>query len=173
MDVRLRPIDFSSMEDFDYLAKWVCDDEIKHLFTVDFNKGPTMPINPVDIRNTKIHHDTQHTFMIEADGIVIGDTSVDTAFGNVKGSPEGTGWLSICIGEKRFRGKGLGLQVMEQLEGICKEMGLRRLELGVFSYNHIAIQFYERLGYEHFATVDNFTWYDGRWHDDLRMEKYI
>lgn len=173
MEVKLRPINFETLIDFEMLNKWYMDDEIRHLFTVNFNKGPTMPENPKDLRDLKKENLTQHGFMVEVDGHIVGDASVDTDFGMLMGSAENTGWLSICIGEKDYRGKGLGYEVMKQLEAICASMGLTRLELGVFAYNEAAVHFYKKLGYKQFHRVEKFTYYKGGWHDDYRMEKYI
>ena len=173
MDIRLRPINLDNLEDATCLAKWYNDDRIRHLFTVDFKKGPMMPSEPDRIREAKVNQTSLHTYMIEADGVVIGDASVDTHFENLLGSPDQAGWLGICIGEMDYQGKGIGYKVMAMLEDICKEMGLERLELGVFAYNTRAMHLYEKIGYERIATVENFTWYDGEWHDDHRMEKYI
>lgn len=173
MQVTLRPIDFNKLDEFDHMIKWYMDEEIRHLFTVNFNKGPTLPQGPEELRKAKKEHNTNTTYMIEVDGVIVGDASVDTAFEMVMGPKEGTGWLSICIGEKPYRGLGLGYEIMRQLEGFCKEQGLKRLELGVFAYNERAIHFYKQLGYKHFYTVKDFTWYKDCWHDDLRMEKYL
>lgn len=166
-------MDFNGLEDFEYLTRWFLDESIRHLFTVDFNKGPQVPLSPGDLRDLKQENSNQKNFMILVNGQIAGDCSVDTAFDMLMGPAEGTGWLGICIGESRFRGTGVGYEAMTQLEDICRDMGLRRLELGVFAYNERAIQFYKKLGYKHFHTVSNFTYYDGRWHDDLRMEKFL
>lgn len=173
MDVRIRPINYETLVDFEMLTKWFMDDEIRHLFTVDFNKGPTLPMNPKDLRELKQDHPSQHGYMVEVGSRIIGDVSVDTAFDMLMGPADKTGWIGICIGEKDYRGKGVGYEVMQQLEKICGDMGLKRLELGVFAYNETAIHFYENLGYQLFHTVKNFTYYNGDWHDDYRMEKYI
>lgn len=173
MTVKIRPINFEEIEDFEYMTKCYLDDKIRHLFTVDFNNGPTVPLNPYELRAAKEKSSSNHTFMIEVDGKVVGDASVDTAFDMLLGNKEQTGWLGICIGDASCRGKGVGKIVMKKLENVCKEMGLKRLELGVFAYNEIAIKFYKSLGYKHFETVKKFTYYDGDWHDDYRMEKYI
>lgn len=173
MEIKLRPINYDTLYDFERLTKWFMDDEIRHLFTVDFNKGPTIPYNPKDLREVKKENLTEYGYMIEVDGQVVGDASLDTSFDMLIGPAEKTGWVGICIGEKDYRGKGIGFEVMQQLEEICRSMGLIRIELGVFAYNEVGIHFYNKLGYKHFHTVEKFTYYNGVWHDDYRMEKYI
>jgi len=173
MKVTLRPIDFNALNEFAAMVKWYQDEEIRHLFTVDFNKGPTLPQYPEELRQMKRDNHTNTTYIIEVDGVMVGDASIDTGFEMLMGPKEGTGWLSICIGEKAYRGLGLGYEVMKQLEDFCEDKGLKRLELGVFAYNTRGIHFYEKLGYKRFCTVEKFTWYNGGWHDDLRMEKYL
>jgi len=169
----LRPLDFTTLEDFEYMTKWCKDKEIHYLFTVDFHEGLISMMTPEELRAAKRQQKSNKTFMIMADEQIIGEASIDTEFDMLVGRKEGTAWISICIGEKEFRGKGIGYGVMERLEVICMEMGLDRIELGVFAYNKRAIHFYEQLGYRRFHTVKDFTWYNEAWHDDYRMEKYI
>lgn len=173
MEVTLRPMDYDGIKDFEMLTKWFMDESIRHLFTVDFNKGPTVPLSPQDLREVKMQNKSTHSFMVEVDGEIAGDCSVDTAFDMLMGPKTGTGWLGICIGEAKYRGKGVGYKAMVELEEICRKMGLFRLELGVFAYNEKAIDFYKKLGYQHFETVKDFTYYQGTWHDDYRMEKTL
>ena len=36
-----------------------------------------------------------------------------------------------------------------------------------------AIQLYQKLGYREFARISNFTYWDGKMWQDIRMEKYL
>lgn len=64
---------------------------------------------------------------------------------HLKKKEENTGWISICIGEGDYRGKGVAHEAMIFfLEEECKALGLKRIELGVFEYNQRARTFYEK-----------------------------
>jgi RimJ/RimL family protein N-acetyltransferase len=85
----------------------------------------------------------------------------------------GTAWIGIVIGEETARGRGIGGPAMQYLEGQIKLSGLKRIELGVFEFNTNAIKLYRKMGYREIARIDNFTfWQDKMW-QDIRMEKYI
>lgn len=82
-----------------------------------------------------------------------------------------TAWIGIVIGEEIARGKGIGYQAMQYLENEIKGQGLHRIELGVFEFNTNAINLYQKLGYQEFARIEHFTFWQGRMWQDIRMEK--
>lgn len=84
-----------------------------------------------------------------------------------------TAWIGIGIGEIRHRKIGAGTLAMQTAEQAIREQGGRRIELGVFSFNQPAIRFYEKLGYERFFEIPDFTWWNGKWWSDFRYEKYL
>jgi RimJ/RimL family protein N-acetyltransferase len=85
----------------------------------------------------------------------------------------GSAWIGILIGEEIARGKGLGYQAFQFLEKEIKREGLKRIELGVFEFNHNAIKLYEKLGYQEITRFENFTYWQGKMWCDIRMEKYL
>jgi RimJ/RimL family protein N-acetyltransferase len=85
----------------------------------------------------------------------------------------GTAWIGIIIGEEIGRGKGIGYLAMQFLEEQIKLQGLKRIELGVFEFNKNAIKLYKKLGYKEFARLNDFTYWQGKMWQDIRMEKYI
>jgi len=58
---------------------------------------------------------------------------------------------SICrvlVGEPSLRGKGIGTQMVRKLLGIgFDQLGLHRIDLVVFDFNHMAIRCYEKVGF--------------------------
>ena len=55
----------------------------------------------------------------------------------------------ILIGDKNYRGKGLGLQLVELLIQIYKEkFNANKVELNVYDWNEKAIKCYERAGFQ-------------------------
>lgn len=83
----------------------------------------------------------------------------------------GTFWPSIVIGDSGARGKGLGKQAMKWCEELARENKCQRIEIGVFEFNKVAFNLYKSLGYREFARTENFTWWNGKMHADIRMEK--
>jgi GNAT superfamily N-acetyltransferase len=80
-----------------------------------------------------------------------GGALVGGAYGNVNWT-----WLSIglvWVAEPLRRG-GYGRQVISALEDAARARGCRHAHLDTFSYQ--ARPFYERLGYELFATLDDY-----------------
>lgn len=65
-------------------------------------------------------------------------------------------WLSIGLVwlSEELRGQGYGKQLMRKLEDEAKTRGCQHAHLDTFSYQ--ARPFYENLGYELFATLDNY-----------------
>ena len=62
---------------------------------------------------------------------------------------------------------------MQYLEEQIRAHGWKRIELGVFEFNTNAIKLYQKLGYQEFARIANFTYWEGRMWQDIRMEKYL
>ena len=47
-----------------------------------------------------------------------------------------------------LRGKGYGRQALEKVEELIRAMGISRVSLNVFGYNHAARKLYEKAGYQ-------------------------
>ncbi len=55
----------------------------------------------------------------------------------------------ILIGNKNYRGEGLGMQLVELLLQICKEeFSANKVELNVYDWNEKAIKCYQRSGFQ-------------------------
>jgi GNAT superfamily N-acetyltransferase len=65
-------------------------------------------------------------------------------------------WLSVNLVwvQEDLRGTGLGHQLLERIEEVGRRHGCTRAHLDTFSYQ--ARPFYERHGYELFATLDDY-----------------
>ncbi len=90
----------------------------------------------------------------------------------IKSEPK-TAFLGIGIGLKEYRGRGIGTMAIEFLEIEVAKQGGKRIELGVFEYNHPAIRLYQKLNYRHFHSIPDFTYWQGEWWTDMRFEKYL
>jgi RimJ/RimL family protein N-acetyltransferase len=47
------------------------------------------------------------------------------------------------------------------------------MELGVFEFNTHAIKLYEKTGFQEIGRIPDFTFWQGRMWQDIRMEKYV
>jgi len=103
----------------------------------------------------------------------IGEASIDTNFPHLVKDKGETAWISIVIGDKSYWGKGVAQKAMEFLEEESKRFGLNRIELGVFGFNQRAKAFYKKLGFNEIKLNEMFTFHNGKWHVDIRMEKYL
>jgi RimJ/RimL family protein N-acetyltransferase len=80
----------------------------------------------------------------------------------------------ILIGNINYRGKGLGLQLVELLLQICKEeFGANKAELNVYDWNEKAIKCYERAGFQFNREKQREIIVDGKKWISLNMVKRI
>ena len=114
-----------------------------------------------------------HIHLIYRDGQLIGEMSYQVDPAHLYKRETGTAWIGITIGEESARGKGIGFRAMQYLENEIKQASHQRIELGVFEFNSNAIKLYRKLGYQEIGSIDNFTYWQGRMHQDIRMEKYL
>lgn len=110
-------------------------------------------------------------YLIEFEGKIIGEVSLDLKFPLVLKKNEKTAWVGIVFGKSLSRGKGFGKKAMEFIEKKARESGAQRIELGCFEFNTRAYEFYKKLGYTEIGRLDNFTLYNNKWWKDIRMEK--
>ena len=79
---------------------------------------------------------------------------------------QGSGWISVGLGDPALRGQGYGTEAMRLLlEFAFGEVNLRRVQLTVFSYNAAAIRMYEKLGFQREGVFREFLQRDGQLYD--------
>ena len=62
-----------------------------------------------------------------------------------------TGHISLIYLEPEFRLKGLGAQLIDKAEQMCRQRGCRRMRLYVSVTNRIARSFYKKHGYARYG----------------------
>ena len=124
----------------------------------------------VDDLTQRLEHDLIH--LIYLDGQLIGEVDYQVDPGHLFKKETGTAWIGIVIGEEIGRGRGIGYQAIQYLEEQIKLQGLRRIELGVFEFNANAIRLYQKAGYVEIGRINDFTYWQGKMWQDIRMEKY-
>ena len=157
------------------LCKWDNDTEINHLSSLRRTKAP-LPVKTVaDIRQQLMGSKNKDkvTFMLKHDDLFVGSFSLWLDPDHTTKKIKGTSWLGIVIGEKEYWGSGVAQFAMKVFEEESIKRGAIRAELGVFEFNTRARQFYKKLGYTEFSSVKDLTFWDGRFWNDIRMEKNL
>ena len=116
---------------------------------------------------------TNHLFLIYAEGVLVGEVSYQIDPPQCYRKINGSAWIGINIGEKRARHRGIGSDAMLFVENHIEARGLKRIELGVFEFNENARRLYLKLGYREIGRIDNFTYWNERMWQDIRMEKLL
>ncbi len=171
MDISYKKLTTNDISDFDDIARWDNDKEIQHFLIPNF-KNEEIP----DITGEKLagflrgNESHKEIYMIIAQGENIGCFSIEFEFPHLYLKEKST-WISMCIGEKRFLGKGMAKKAMEFIENYSKERGYNRIELGVFEFNEKAQALYKKCGFQEIGRIPEFTYYNGNKYDDIRMEK--
>ena len=114
-----------------------------------------------------------HMYLIYLESQLIGEMSYCVDPEHLLKKESGTAWVSITIGEAYGRGRGIGYQSILYIEKQITLQDLARIELGVFEFNTPALTLYKKLGYKEFGRLNDFTYWQGRMWQDIRMEKYI
>ena len=173
MNIKFREIKEEDVFAFELIAKWDNQDEIKYLIRPNFNEGEMDSISASDLLLTFRANPNKHVYIIQDKEKKIGYVSIESNFTKLYKKEDNSSWISICVGDSQYRGLGVGKVAMEFLEEKSKELNNNRIELGVFDYNTNAIEFYKKVGYEPIGQNREFIYYNGKWHNDIRMEKYI
>jgi len=172
MEINFKPIEFS--EELAYrMISWYNNPEIAHFIHVNRNEEEPHVYTYDDVLNELKPHEKVYKYLI-LDGLLpIGEVSITRDFFLLMNKDMNSAWLSIMIGNQNYWGKGIAKQAMKFLEDTCKGMGFIRIELGVFENNIKAFKLYKSLGYKEFTRIEHFTFSQGHWCADIRMEKYL
>lgn len=79
----------------------------------------------------------------------------------------------ILLGDKTYRGKGLGLTATSELVKWClKSLKAKNIDLNVYDFNTVAINCYKKLGFEETQEIQE-TKYKGETWKSIRMRLNI
>ena len=173
MDVKFKELIKPDTEVLEYLNKWENDEALIPLIRPNKDeKALEMRevLTPQDLEERLAHN---HTFLIYQDGKLVGEMDYQIDPQHVFKKETGTAWIGIIIGEESARGKGIGQQALHYLEEEIRKQGLKRIELGVFEFNTSAIKLYQKAGYQEIGRLPDFTYWNDRMWQDIRMEKYL
>jgi RimJ/RimL family protein N-acetyltransferase len=123
-----------------------------------------------DLEERLEHH---HVYLIYLADRLIGEMDYQIDPKILFRKESGTAWIGIILGEESARGKGIGLLALQHLEEEIRNQGWRRIELGVFEFNTNAIRLYQKAGYQEIGRIADFTYWNDKMWQDIRMEKYL
>ena len=173
MDITFKELATPTPKIATVMDKWENDPELIPFIRPNPTEEDLAKQHPVTVEFLQERLEYNHIYLIYTDGQLVGEVSFQIDPGHLYKKEPGTAWVGINIGEKSARGKGIGAQAMLFLEEQAKGRGLKRMELGVFEFNIRAIQLYTKLGYREIVRIDNFTFWQGKMWQDIRMEKYM
>lgn len=171
MDITFKKLIEPTTEIIEYLNRWENDPTLIPFIRPnkdkeDLERRRNMTIKDMEER---LKHTPSYLIYLQDQLIGIMDYQIDPKYLYKKET--GTAWIGIIIGEEMARDKGIGHIAMQYLEEQIKLQGLRRIELGVFEFNKNAIKLYKKLGYKETARINDFTYWDDKMWQDIRMEK--
>lgn len=166
--------DYSRRDIFDVLASWDNDPMIKPLILPGIHDDNFDDrVTGDELMYLARENKNRYTYLVFDEEILIGAYTIDIDFRERLTQEADTAWIGIVIGNKDYWGRGLGRYIMFDLEERCRQLGCKRIELGVFDYNLRALRLYESLGYTVIGVVENFVFYEGDWRKDIRMVKTL
>ncbi|MGB7594318.1 MAG: GNAT family protein [Erysipelotrichaceae bacterium] len=172
MNIHFEPL-IVDEEIIECLVRWYNDEEIAPFIHPNFQSQPPSAFTREDALAACAEYPDKYNYLIFDDLTPIGELSITRNFFMLHANLPDSAWISICIGEKAYWGKGIARMAMTFLENECRKMGCTRIELGVFENNIRAYHRYLSLGYREIARYPDFTYSKGRWVADIRMEKNL
>ena len=154
-------------------SKWENDLMLIPLTRPNSSEQDLLSQQPVSVNDLLERIKRSDIYLIYAQGELIGEMNYQVDPPYVYKKVKGTAWIGITIGEESGRGKGIGYFAMQYLEKQIKLAGLKRIELGVFEFNTPAIKLYQKSGYKEIARIPDFTYWQGKMWQDIRMEKFL
>ncbi len=155
------------------MSRWENDPELVPFIRHSANKEQSEKKVALTVDDIYRRLQTNQIYMIYAEGRLVGEMSYQIDPPVCYHKVSGTAWIGINIGEKSAHHKGIGQNAMEYLENELRSKGLKRIELGVFEFNERARCLYLKLGYREIGRIKDFTYWNGKMWQDIRMEKLL
>lgn len=161
--VCLRPLERADLNER-YL-EWLNDPDVTR-----YMETGTFPTTALDLE--RFHDDV--TGSRNQVLLAVADRKSGQHIGNVKLGPihwiHRSATFGIMIGDKKFWGKGIGLEATQlMVEYGFDRLNLRRIDLGVFAEHHSAIHCYEKVGFKLEGRMRESLFQNGKYFDRLWM----
>jgi phosphinothricin acetyltransferase len=126
---------------------------------------------PEDRRQWMVTRGPRHPVTVaEADGQVVGWGSLNPF--SARKAYDHVADFSVYV-ERRWRGKGVGRRLLEDLIERARALGYHKLVLSAFPFNQAGVALYERLGFRQVGIYREQGLLDGKWVDTVIMEKLL
>ena len=153
--------------------KWANDPMLIPLLRPNRNQAELEAQTSVTVASLTERLEHNCIYLIYVDDQLVGEMNFLLDFDYLYKKESGTAWIGIAICEFSARHKGVGAKALDYLEKQIKLQGHRRIELGVFAFNTVALKLYKNRGYKEIGRIKEFTlWQDKMW-ADIRMEKHL
>lgn len=161
MKLELRELEY---KDLDKLNVWRNDPSLISNLGTGFN-FISQEIDKKWYEDYLCNRDKAVRLAIEVDGVYIGNLNL-TNISFVNRSAE----FSIFIGDSSYRGQGVGYTAsLKIIEHGVNNLGLQRIWLTVLSDNLVAINMYEKLGFEFEGKMRKALYKEGKFCDLILM----
>ncbi len=128
---------------------------------------PTMEFSETE-KHVHAEDPRRHYLAAVVDGKAIGSV-VLTQYGNPRLHHAGRVGLMV---HQEYWGQGIGARLMAAILDIADNwLDLKRVELGVFADNDVAIHLYEKLGFEREGIKRRSAFGEGQWQDEIMMAR--
>lgn len=171
-DLEFRLADLDDRFLFETLASWHRDPEIRANLTPNPHEQD-LPLPTAEQLMAGYRRQNKLVWFIFSKDSMIGEVTLDPDFHGLMHQVAKSAWISIVIGDRSCWGQGVGTAAMRFLEETARRIGMCRIELGVFSFNQRALALYQKMGYRVIGITPHFTWSNGDWHADIRLEKWL
>lgn len=170
MDIAFERLAEATAETAARLEAWDNDPAIVHLIRPAKSRAELEERRPADPAKLSARFAAIPSYLIRLDGKPVGvmDYMVDPSY--LFRKEAGSAWIGMVVGEASARGRGVGRAALAYLVGEIRAAGLKRAELGVFEFNAPALALYRSAGFAEIGRIPDFTWWDGRLWQDVRME---
>ena len=173
MNINFRKLAQPTADVAECISRWENDPELIPFIRPNKDREALEAREVVTAKELEQRLEHSCIYLIYLDDQLIGEMDYQIDPRQLLKKEPGTAWIGIVIGEKIARGKGIGGRAFQYLESEIKHQDLKRMELGVFEFNTNAIKLYEKTGFQEIGRIPDFTfWQDKMW-QDIRMEKYV
>ena len=171
MDIKFEKLTQPTSKIAESFSRWENDPGLVHLTRPNRDQDALDKRETVTVEDLEKRLEHSQMYLIYLQEKLVGSMDFQIDPKHLFRKEISTAWIGIVIGEEIARGKGLGHLALQHLEKEIQAQGPRRFELGVFEFNTNAIKLYQRAGYQEIGRIPDFTYWDGKLWQDIRMEK--
>lgn len=160
-----------NLDDLGLIEKWENDLEIRPYFFPNFKEADDFERVGKHEVIKRIGKYSKTAYMVDFHGETVGYVCYDTGLDCFDINSKRHAMVQMIIGEKNYWNLYVEKTALLEIEGMISEVGVKRAELSVFSFNERALSLYQELGYREIDVNEKGTYAFGGWHRDIRMGK--